>query len=321
MRQGNPKPKGYHVQKDSNVTQNHQYSDFLAPKYWLTWLGIAGLHVLAWLPWSAKKTLASLMGRMVKRFAKSRYRVLQTNIDVCFADKSTEERAQLVEDALFSNMLGYLESAYVWCRNVKNVPLTIEGMEHYEAAQATGKGIIFFTGHFSILDMGGAFLGANFDTGTVYRRHDNPLFNYYMTRCRENNFAYTIARKDVRGMIRHLRKGDNLCYLPDQDFGPKHSVFVPFFGVPTASITSTTALAKTGQAIVLPFTGYRLGRDFRYVFKFYPPLDIPTDDAVKDTKVWSQWLEQTISERPEQYLWLHKRFKTRPEGEPSIYTK
>lgn len=323
MRQANPKsspkPKGYSVQKDSNVTQSQRYGDFLAPKYWLTWLAIGALHILAWLPWSLKKQLARFMGFMVKKVAKSRYRVLQANINSCFSELAQAEREQLIEDALFSNMIGYLESAYVWCRNVKDVPLRIEGREHFDAAQASGKGIMFFTGHFSILDMGVALLGDNFDVGTVYRRHDNPLFNYYMTRSREKSLAYTVARKDVRGMVRRLRKGENLCYLPDQDFGPKHSIFVPFFGVPTASITTTTALAKTGNAIVLPFTGYREGKDFKYVLKFYPPLAIPSDDEVADTKLWNQWLEQTIAERPDQYLWLHKRFKTRPEGEPGIY--
>jgi KDO2-lipid IV(A) lauroyltransferase len=216
-------------------------------------------------------------------------------------------------------MLGYFETAFVWCRKVKTIPLELEGLEHYEKAKASGKGIIFITGHFTPLDLGAAILGRNFDIGTVYRRHNNALFNYFMTRAREQYVSYTIARKDFRGMVRHLRKGDSLIYLPDQDFGRKHSVFVPFFGIQTASIPTTTALAKTSDAIVLPVSGYRRGWDFKYVVNLEAPLNIPSDDSLEDTKVWNQWLEQTVRAHPDQYLWLHKRFKTRPEGEPSVY--
>lgn len=307
-------------QKDSRVTEIYRYRDFLAPRYWPVWLNIGALFVIAWLPWRLKLGLTSFLCWVVKRFAKSRYQTLKTNIHACFGDEFDADRlGTLVEEALFSNVLGLVETAHAWFRGTSGLEIEVEGREHYEAAKAQGRGVLVLSSHFSMLDLGAAIISDVVPTGTIYRRHDNPLFNYFMTRSREKYIQYTIARRDIKEMIRRLRGGDNLAYLPDQDFGRKRSIFVPFFGVPTATITMTSQIAEAGNAVVLPVSAHRIGRTPRYVLSVHPPMNIPTDDHVKDTRLWTAWLEDRIREHPEQYLWFHKRFKTRPEGEPSLY--
>lgn len=319
MGQARTKRRFVKNQKDSQVTEKQRYWHFLAPKYWPTWLGIGSLYLLAWLPWRVKGWVARVLAAVIKRVAKSRYQTLQTNIHTCFAHMNEEQRDRLVRDALVSNVLGFLETAHAWCRGLDGITVEVQGQEHLDAAVRDGRGILYLSAHWSFLDLGAAIIGTYLSAGTIYRKHDNPLFNYFMTRSREKHLAYTVARKDVKGMIRRLRNGEGLAYMPDQDFGRKHSIFVPFFGIETATITMTSKLAKAGNAIVLPLSGYRQGSSPHYVFQIHPPMPIPSGDETEDTRIWSQWLEQCVAQHPEQYLWLHKRFKTRPPGEPSIY--
>jgi KDO2-lipid IV(A) lauroyltransferase len=321
MRQARVKPSFKKDQKDSQVTEVFRYYHFLSPKFWPTWLGIGGLYCMAWLPWSFKLGATRLICRLVKRFVRSRYNTLTTNINLCFPHLSDIERADLVEQALFSNILGFFETAHAWCRGTRGINIEFEGLEHYENAHKDGRGILVLSGHWSMLDMGAAIFGSVIRSGTIYRKHDNPLFNYFMTRSREQYIDYTLARKDVKGMIRKLRGGENLAYLPDQDFGRKRSIFVPFLNVETATITMTSQIAEAGNALVLPVSVHRKGMTNNYVLKVHPLLDIPSEDHERDTLLWTAWLEECVTSYPDQYLWLHKRFKTRPEGEPSVYTK
>jgi KDO2-lipid IV(A) lauroyltransferase len=140
-----------------------------------------------------------------------------------------------------------------------------------------------------------------------------------MTRSRESYVTYTLARKDVKGMIQRLKDGDALGYLPDQDFGRKRSIFVPFFGVQTATITMTSKLVEASDAQILPISAYRKGESNEYVLIIHSPMTFSNVDEEADALVWTHWLENCIKQHPEQYLWFHKRFKTRPPGEPSIY--
>lgn len=319
MRQAKVKPAFKNDQKDSKVTEIYRYSDFLAPRFWSVWAAIAGLHLLAWMPWRLKVALSHGLSRLTKRFAKSRYRTLRRNIEVCFPDLPEAERETLIEKALFSNVFGILETAHAWCRGTQGLKIEVEGLEHYQAALKDGRGILFLSAHFSMLDMGAAIFGTQIKAGTIYRKHDNPLFNYFMTRSRESYVTYTLARKDVKGMIQRLKNGDGLAYLPDQDFGKKRSIFVPFFGVPTATITMTSKLVEASNAQIIPISAYRKGESNEYGLVIHPPMVLSTTDEEADTLVWTRWLEDCIKQHPEQYLWFHKRFKTRPEGEPSIY--
>ncbi len=199
---------------------------------------------------------------------------------------------------------------------------TIEGLEHLRQAEADGQGVILMALHFTTLEMGGGLLGMAQNMYGMYRPHKNPLFDYVQRRGREQRLLGVIGRDDVRGMLKLLRAGGVVWYAPDQDYGAQRSVFVPLFGVPAATVTATSKFARMGRAQVIPFTQQRLPDGQGYRLVIHPPLaDFPTDSEEADCLRVNQWIEQAISACPEQYLWAHRRFKTRPEGEPKLYKK
>ncbi|MFO6011340.1 lipid A biosynthesis lauroyl acyltransferase, partial [Pseudomonas aeruginosa] len=158
----------------------------------------------------------------------------------------------------------------------------------------------------------------------MYREHDNPVFDYVQRRGRErhNLDATAIEREDVRSMLKVLRGGRAIWYAPDQDYGAKQSLFVPLFGIPAATVTATTKFARLGRARVLPFTQSRLTDGSGYRLTIHPPLeDFPGESEEADCLRINQWVERCVRQQPEQYLWAHRRFKTRPPGEARLYPK
>ena len=320
MRQAKPLIPPKKGQKDSRVTELQSYRDFIAPRYWPAWLGIAGIYVMAWLPIALRIQLAKIIAWCLFHAVSSRRKVAQTNIRLCFPDLSSDQQRDLVRQTFFSNTLNFFETAHAWCRPVTSVPFSVEGLEHYHSAAASGHGILVLSGHFGPIDILGALLIGKAEFSVVYRKHDNALFNYFMTRARERYSKSTIARKDMKGLLRELKSGGAIWYAPDQDYGRKASIFVPFFGVNTATITMTSKLAKAGKAIILPVSAYRTADHRGFVLTIEPPpSDMPSGDENADTLWINRWLENKIRQHPEQYLWLHKRFKTRPVGEASLY--
>ncbi len=319
MGQAKHRPPLKRNQKDSRVTEVQRYRDFLSPRYWPAWFGIGGIYLMAWLPIPVRLGLSRLIAGLLYRLVPSRRKVAQTNIRLCFPELSAVEQHRLVKQTFFSNTLNFFETAHAWCRPVTSVPFHIEGLQHYKDAVASGRGILVLSGHFGPIDILGALLIGICEFSVVYRKHDNALFNYFMTRARERYSKKTLARKDMKGLLRELKQGGAIWYAPDQDYGRKASVFVPFFSIPTATITMTSKLAKMGDAIVLPVSAYRTDDHRGFVLNIEAPVAIPSGDDVADARWINEWLESRIRRHPEQYLWLHKRFKTRPEGEASVY--
>jgi KDO2-lipid IV(A) lauroyltransferase len=155
----------------------------------------------------------------------------------------------------------------------------------------------------------------------LYRKDPNPLLAYKLISARESFAGNAIVRTDTRQLIKNLRHGNVVWYAPDQDFGAKHSVFAPFFGVRAATVVGTARIAELGKAVVIPFAHYR-DENNHYHLVIEPPLDgYPTGDDVSDATRINHSIETAIAKQPDQYLWVHRRFKTRPEGEPSFYAK
>ncbi|TXR51489.1 LpxL/LpxP family Kdo(2)-lipid IV(A) lauroyl/palmitoleoyl acyltransferase [Reinekea thalattae] len=308
------------TQKDSHVTDVYRFRDFLAPRYWKTWISIAGLYSIAWLPIGLRSGLSVGLAAILKKIDKRRLRVVQRNLELCFPEKTAQQRAQLLKATYHSYAMTFIETAHAWCRPVRSMHLEIQGREYIDALRSQGRGAILVSGHFAPLDIAAALLGqSDISVQAVYRKDNNPLFNYFMTRARERYAASLVARKDIRGMIKNLKQGGLLWYAPDQDYGRRPSIFVPFFGVQAATITKTSVLAEAGDAAVVPMSAYRTEGGRKIVIRFEAPLNIPSGDERADAICINQWLETRISEHPEQYLWFHKRFKTRPEGEASLY--
>lgn len=200
----------------------------------------------------------------------------------------------------------------------------IEGLEHLRQVQAEGQGAILMALHFTTLEIGAALLGRVQTIDGMYREHKNPVFDFVQRRGRErhNADATAIEREDIRAMLKVLRAGRAIWYAPDRDYGPKQSIFVPLFGIQAATVTATTKFARLGKARVVPFTRERLADGSGYRLVIHPPLaDFPGESEEADCLRINQWIEQAVSQHPEQYLWAHRRFKTRPAGEPKLYRK
>lgn len=296
-------------------------NSFWHPVFWPTWLGFAIAWICAYLPWPVKYRLGKLIGLFILRVAHSRRKVTEKNIQLCFPELNPVDQKNLVRDVFIQNGIGLFETATAWFRPKEKMrPITVVKNGHYmQDAIDQGKGVIILGTHVSTLDLAGAVSGQFYDIDIFYRKHNNPLFEHIMTRCREKIYRDTIDKKDLKKAIRTLRKGNILWYTPDQDFGPKVSVFAPFFGVEAATVSITGRLAKMTGSVPLPVSISRTA-DNKYQLEFFPPLtDYPSGDDIADATRINEVLEKVIRMHPDQYMWMHRRFKTRPEGEASLY--
>jgi KDO2-lipid IV(A) lauroyltransferase len=297
---------------------------FLHPRFWLLWLGLGLLWLIAQLPYKVLLQLGRGLGGVMYRLASSRRKIAARNLELCFPQMPDAEREALLKENFASTGITFFEMAIAWWWPAERLRRlgSIEGLEHLRQAEADGQGVILMALHFTTLEMGGGLLGMAQNMYGMYRPHKNPLFDYVQRRGREQRLLGVIGRDDVRGMLKLLRAGGVVWYAPDQDYGAQRSVFVPLFGVPAATVTATSKFARMGRAQVIPFTQQRLPDGQGYRLVIHPPLaDFPTESEEADCLRVNQWIEQAISQCPEQYLWAHRRFKTRPEGESKLYKK
>lgn len=295
---------------------------YWSPRYWPTWLGMAVLRVVCLLPHPAGLAIGRTLGRLAERFAGKRKAIVRRNIELCFPELSTAER-----DALASRHFEAMGMALIemgvgrWASDATHLKLArLEGLEHLQNALDTGKGIILLSAHFTTLEISGRVLAMHcppFDA--VFRKSRSDFVTELQRSGRERSADDTIEKRDIKRMVRNLRKGRPVWYAPDQSYARKGSEVVPFFGVPSMHTTATSSLARLGDAITLPYFPRRLD-DGSYVHRIYPPLEnFPSDDAIEDTKQYVRVLEEHIRSCPEQYFWIHRKFKNLPEGYPDCY--
>jgi len=298
----------------------------LHPRYWLLWLGLGVLWLFVRLPYPLLLASGRLLGMGMYHLMAERRRIGEINLALCFPDWSDARRTALLRENFQSNGIALFEMAMAWWWPKPRLAKLayIEGLEHLQAAAAAGKGVVLMSMHFTTLEIGASLLGQKVTIDGMYREHANPVFDFVQRRGRErhNADAKAIEREDVRSMFKSLRSGRATWYAPDQDYGRKASVFVPLFGVPAATVTATSTFARLGKALVIPFTQTRLPGAKGYQLTVHAPLEnFPGADEAADALRINQWIEQAILAQPEQYMWVHRRFKTRPEGEQRPYAK
>lgn len=297
-------------------------ASFAHPRYWPAWLAIGSMRVGAWLPWRLKLAIGRGLGLLAWWAVPRRRHIVNTNLRLCFPELSDSQRDKLARDTFKANGIGILETATGWCRNPEHLRhrVTFKGQEHMARLQAEGRGALIIGVHFSTLDLGAALHSLYFRADAVYRPHNNPLFDRFMGRARQNYFDTTLDRRDLRGVVRRIRAGHAVWYSPDQDFGRHASVFAPFFGIEAATVKLTAKIARMTGAPVIPLMFHRNPDDRTYTLEYLPPLEeFPSGDEVLDAARVNAFIEGAIRKYPEQYLWLHRRFKTRPEGEAGFY--
>lgn len=302
--------------------QDFRLTRYLGPRYWGTWLLLGVMRLVSLLPWLGIQAIGSGLGRLLYRLGGSRRAVAEANIRACFPELTAQEQQQLVRDTFIANAKGYVECTHGWWRDIGPYArkMNVEGLEFVEAAKAQGKGVLLVGGHFSILDFALPLVAAAAPVGYMYRPNDNPLLNAIVERSRRRYCSAAFTKLELRDMIQYIKASNMVWYAVDQDMGPKHSVFAPFFGIPAASIKTTGWLARASDAVVLMLSQFR-GPNGVYTIRFTPVPDFPTSDDVQNATVLNQLLEAEIRRHPDQYLWLHRRFKTRPEGAEPFYPR
>ncbi|MGA3698617.1 Kdo(2)-lipid IV(A) acyltransferase [Enterobacteriaceae bacterium TYF_5] len=298
---------------------------FLQPKYWLTWFGIGLLYILVLLPYPVIYWLGTRLGRLSKVFLKKRVQIAERNLELCFPQMPKSEREALVNKNFESVGMGLFETGMAWFWPEWRVKrwFKVSGLENVSMIQEKGQGILLIGIHFLTLELGARIFGIYNPGVGVYRPNDNPVMDWLQTWGRLRSNKFMIDRKDVKGMIRSLKAGEIVWYAPDHDYGPRKSVFVPLFAVDKAATTTGTyILARTSKPALIPFTPKRLPEGKGYELIISPPVaDFPVDNEENTARAMNKVVEQEILRAPDQYMWLHRRFKTRPEGDASLYNE
>ncbi|MCL1137611.1 LpxL/LpxP family Kdo(2)-lipid IV(A) lauroyl/palmitoleoyl acyltransferase [Shewanella pneumatophori] len=307
------------------MVEKAQFSSHLYhPKYWLLWLGVGFMRLTQMLPLAIQMKLGAGLGRLAMKLVGSRVKTARRNLELCFPDMPDSEIRQLLKQNFEETGKAVFDTANAWWWSDEKIQkhMTIKGKEHVEQTLANGQGVILFAVHCLPLEMGARIFG-QFQPGVgVYRPHNNPLMEYLQVKGRLRSNKALVPKRDLRQMVRSLREPNVIWYTADQDFGRSSAIFIPFFNVPeAATITGATTLAKLGKAKVLPFFVERNSDDSGYNIEIQPALDnFPGENEVEDAKRGNKIIEQTISRNMSQYMWLHRRFKTRPnKGDASLY--
>ncbi|MFJ2973353.1 Kdo(2)-lipid IV(A) acyltransferase [Kluyvera sp. NPDC087067] len=295
----------------------------LHPRYWPYWLGVGLLWLIVQLPYPVLYRMGNSLGRLALRLMKRRAQIAYRNLELCFPEKTDEERHQMVVKNFESVGMGVIETGMAWFWPTRRINrwMDASGLEHIRTVQDSGRGVLLIGIHFLTLEMGARMFGIHNPGIGVYRPNDNPVIDLMQTWGRMRSNKDMIDRKDLKGMVRALKNGEIIWYAPDHDYGPRASVFAPLFAVKDAATTSGTwMLAKMSKACVVPFVPRRKPDGKGYELIILPPeCNPPLDDAETTAKWMNKVVEQCIMMAPEQYMWLHRRFKTRPEGVPSRY--
>jgi Kdo2-lipid IVA lauroyltransferase/acyltransferase len=284
-------------------------------------LVFAFMWLVRFLPLAALAAIGNALGAIAFWLIPERRRVVRVNLEKCFPDMPPGERERLARAHFRAFCRAFVEHGVLWwspqCRIERIV--RFEGLQHLKAL--AGEPAIVFAPHFVGLDATLARLSVEFPVAMMYSRQKDPLFDRLLYQGRTRFGARLYPRQaGIKEGLQAIASGDLYYYLPDLDFGPKRAVFVPFFGVPAATVTGLSYIARTTGARVLPCVTRMLPGGGGYIARFYPAWsDFPGGDDAADARRMLAFIEERVKEMPEQYFWLHKRFKTRPPGEASFY--
>ena len=277
--------------------------------------GVACLFGLARLPWGLQRGIGTGLGRLLMWLLPDRRRAARTNIDLCFPELDEAARSALLRESFRDLGIGVFEFARAWWGSVQPMrrDLRVEGLEHLQAAREGGRGVIVISAHFTTLEIAGRLMCDYAPLAPMYRPLDQGAMEWAVKRGRLRYASAMFTRDELRPALKHLKQGGLLWFAPDQDTRRGDSVFVPFFGRPAYSLTSTHQLARLSGAAVLGFAHVRHD-DGSYTLRLTPAFeDFPSADATADTARVMAAIETMIRAAPAQYLWIHRRFKRQPE--------
>jgi KDO2-lipid IV(A) lauroyltransferase len=294
----------------------------LSPRTWPAWVGIAFGWTIARWPWALARAVAPALGGLMRTCMIARRRVARRNLAICFPELDAQAREALLRAHFASLGMAVFEFLRAWWGPLKPVDagFEVQGLDHLRAAKEAGRGVILISPHFTTLEMCTRLLCQVAPVAGMYRPHDSQALDWAVRRGRMRHAAAMFARDELRPAVKYLKGGGVLWFAPDQETRRGDSVFVPFFGRPAKTLTSTHQLARLSGALVLPLFHERIEADGHYRVEIGAPLaQFPSKDALADTARTMALIESQVRRVPPQYLWIHKRFKTQPAGTPSPY--
>lgn len=285
---------------------------------------LALVRAIAPLPLAWQAALGRAAGALLHRFAGSRRRVALRNVELCFPDWPAERRAALVREHFGWLGRSLLERGLLWHAS----PARLKTLIHVEGdvgfAERSGRPVMWLVPHFVALDVAGAStqLFQSRWVASIYQAQSNPALDAAMRagRLRFGQGEVFSRHESALPLVRAVKRGATFFNLPDMDFGPRDAAFVPFFGVPAATLLAPSKMARSLKMTVQPVVAEALPGGAGYRVRFLEPwTDWPSDDAETDARRMNAWIESEIRRNPAQYLWVHKRFKTRPPGDAPLY--
>ena len=306
---------------------NHLFKQgLLHPRYWLTWFGVGVLWLWVQLPYPLLMKMGDWLGRFSMRFLKRRVSIARQNLQLCFPHYTQAHIDQIVRQNFSSLGRALIETGMGWFWSDARIHkwCSVIGLEHLIAAGAKGKGVLVIGVHFMTLELGGRVMGVNHPMMAVYRPHNNKVMEFIQTRGRSRSNKAMLDRRNLRGIVKALKSSEAVWFAPDQDYGPKGSSFVPFFAVDQAATTNGTfTIARLAKPAILTTVLIRKPGGKGYELVIEPELDdypLTENDEHLAAAYINRKIEQEIMRAPEQYLWLHRRFKTRPYGQNKLYS-
>ena len=298
--------------------------ELLYPKHWPIWMAFGLWRFITILPFPVLLLIGKAIGLLVHSFPSRRKHIAKRNIEICFPERTSAEQQRMLRDNFINMGIAVMETGIAWWWSKRRFAKLIkyDGLEHFDSVNQS-QGIMLLGIHYTTLEIGGGAIAMATQMDGMYRAHGNPVYDFIQARGRvskgEGN-TVVYERRDVRGTMKALKKGRTLWYGPDQDYGLVQGLFAPFFGLQAATVYGTARFAKTTGAAVIPFSHVRLKGAKGYQVTIHPPLEqFPVGDDLVDATRINQLVEQFVLLQPDQYLWAHRRFKNRPEGEPDLY--
>jgi KDO2-lipid IV(A) lauroyltransferase len=296
---------------------------FIHPRYWLQWVAVFILWLISLLPLPVLALLGRGLGRLAIVVAKRRVYIVRRNLELCFPEMSVQQRDQLAREHFMLLGQAVLSVGINLAASKKRLQrlVKVRDRHHYDQALDSGKPVILLAPHFVAMEIGGLVLAPERFMLSMYQAIRNPLIDTLVRKGRSRFGGVMVERKsDLRKVIKLVRAGNPFYYLPDQDPGSGDKVFAPFFGVQTAVTPGLSRLARLSNAVVIPCLSRILPGGKGYEVRFLPAFnDFPTDDPVLDAAYLNRMIEEQVRKMPAQYFWVHRRFKSRPDGEPSLY--
>jgi KDO2-lipid IV(A) lauroyltransferase len=297
-------------------------SAYKAPATWPVWFGMGLLRLVCLLPHRAALAVGRTLGRLTHALGGRRRAIVRRNLELCFPELDAAERDALARKHFQALGMALIEMGLGrWASDRHLASITrLDGVEHVRRALDEGRGVILLSAHFTTLEIMGRVLATAippFDA--VFRKNRSEFMTELQRSGREKSADTTIEKRDIKKMVRSLQSGRAVWYAPDQSYSRKGAEIVEFFGVPCMHATATSALARLGKAVTVPFFPLRKP-DGTYEMTLLPPLEnFPSDDPVADTGRYVEVLEAHIRKVPEQYFWIHRKFKDLPDGFPDYY--